>query len=72
MNTIELCNMVRLLTDVPTLWLCRGEVGVVRSLWFSPIKAYEVEFHPYGQPSAIRALLFPEQLAVIEQTATKQ
>jgi hypothetical protein len=72
MSTIEFCDMVRLLTDVPTLWLRRGEVGVVRSLWFSPIAAYEVEFHPDGQPGEIRALLFPEQLEVIEQPATKQ
>lgn len=72
MTTIELCNMVRLLTDVPTLWLRRGEVGVVRSLWFSPIAAYEVEFHPNDQSSGIRALLFPEQLEVIGQPATTQ
>ncbi|MGA2500030.1 MAG: hypothetical protein ABSH20_20015 [Tepidisphaeraceae bacterium] len=72
MNTIAFSNMVRLLTDMPALWLCRGEVGVVRSLWFSPIAAYEVEFHLHGQPSAIRALLFPEQLEVIEQPAAQQ
>ena len=68
MKPIELsvCDTVRLRADVPTLWLRRGEVGVVRSRWFAPTVACEVEFHPNGQPVGVRALLFPEQLEVVD------
>ena len=55
-------DFVRLTTDIPELSLHRGDVGVVRSTWFAPTTAYEVEFHPIGLDSETRALLLAEQV----------
>ena len=41
-------DFVRLTQDIPELSLNRGAVGVVRSTWFAPTVAYEVEFHKIG------------------------
>jgi len=57
-------DFVRLLQDIPELGLIRNEVGVVRSTWFAPSIAYEVEFHPKGQGHQTRALLLAEQVEV--------
>jgi cytosine/adenosine deaminase-related metal-dependent hydrolase len=38
--------------------------GVVRSTWFAPTTAYEVEFHPIGLDNQTRALLLAEQVQV--------
>ena len=57
-------DFVRLTQDVPELALIRGEVGVVRSMWFAPSLAYEVEFHHVGQDIQTRAVLMPGQLRV--------
>lgn len=57
-------DFVRLTHDIPELSLSRGEVGVVRSTWLAPLLAYEVEFHPKGQPTQTRALLLAEQVEV--------
>jgi len=59
-------DFVRLTSDIPELALCRGEVGVVRSTWFAPSVAYEVEFHQKGQMHETRALLMAEQVQVEE------
>lgn len=59
-------DFVRLTSDIPELSLHRGDVGVVRSTWFAPTTAYEVEFHPVGVPSQTRALLLAEQVSVEE------
>ena len=59
-------DFVRLTRDIPELSLHRGEVGVVRSTWFAPSTAYEVEFHPVGWIRETRALLMAEQLEVEE------
>jgi hypothetical protein len=59
-------DFVRLTTDIPELSLHRGSVGVVRSTWFAPSVAYEVEFHQIGHPHQTRALLMPEQVEVQE------
>jgi len=59
-------DFVRLMTDIPELALTRGEVGVVRSMWFAPTIAYEVEFHQKGQSHETRALLLAEQVQVEE------
>ena len=59
-------DFVRLTTDIPELALHRGDIGVVRSTWFSPTTAYEVEFHPVGLDSQTRALLLAEQVIVEE------
>ena len=56
----------RLTHDIPELALNRGEVGVVRSTWFAPSVAYEVEFHQVGHEYQTRASLQPEQLQVEE------
>ena len=57
-------DFVRLTQDIPELALQRGEVGVVRSTWFAPLLAYEVEFHHPGLDHATRALLMAEQVQV--------
>jgi hypothetical protein len=59
-------DFVRLTRDIPELSLHRGEVGVIRSTWFAPSTAYEVEFHPIGLSQETRALLLPEQLQLEE------
>jgi len=56
-------DYVRLVKDVPELALHRGEIGVVRSTWFAPRVAYEVEFHPVGN-QCTSTLLSAEQLEV--------
>ncbi|HEX3355910.1 MAG TPA: DUF4926 domain-containing protein [Tepidisphaeraceae bacterium] len=57
-------DYVRLVKDIPELGLIRNEIGVVRSTWFAPEIAYEVEFHPKGQDHQTRALLLAEQVSV--------
>jgi len=57
-------DFVRLTQDIPELALIRGEVGVVRSTWFAPSIAYEVEFHVRGVDHSTRALLMAEQVQV--------
>lgn len=57
-------DCVRLMTDIPELCLHRGDLGVVRSTWFSPTTAYEVEFHSAGLDNDTRALLLAEQVQV--------
>jgi Domain of unknown function (DUF4926) len=59
-------DFVRLTQDIPELSLNRGEVGVVRSTWFAPAVAYEVEFHQVGNDYQTRALLLAEQVTVEE------
>ncbi len=57
-------DFVRLTQSIPELALGRGEIGVVRSTWFAPTVAYEVEFHPVGLNHQTRALLLAEQVQV--------
>jgi len=57
-------DFVRLTQDIPELGLGRDEIGIVRSTWFAPAVAYEVEFHPRGQGHQTRALLLAEQVRV--------
>ena len=59
-------DFVRLTQDIPELSLHRGTVGVVRSTWFAPSTAYEVEFHQIGHDYQTRCLLRPEQVEVEE------
>jgi len=63
-------DQVRLTRDIPELELTRGEVGIVRSTWFAPAIAYEVEFHQVGNDYQTRALLLPEQVEVEELVST--
>jgi hypothetical protein len=60
-------DFVRLMQDIPELSLNRGQIGVVRSTWFAPTVAYEVEFHPVGLDCETRALLLAEQVKVEEE-----
>ena len=62
-------DFVCLTQDIPELALNRGQVGVVRSTWFSPTIAYEVEFHPIGLDHETRALLLAEQVQVQDTAA---
>lgn len=64
MRQPQIDDFVRLTTDIPELALHRGDVGVVRSTWFAPTTAYEVEFHPVGLHNETRALLLAEQVLV--------
>jgi hypothetical protein len=62
-------DQVRLVHDVPEMLLSRGDVGVVRSTWFAPAVAYEVEFHPLGAKTDTRVLLRAEQVEVDEDAS---
>jgi Domain of unknown function (DUF4926) len=62
-------DVVRLTQDIPELALCRGELGVVRSTWFAPSVAFEVEFQQFGHDYQTRALLMAEQVAIDEAAA---
>jgi hypothetical protein len=66
MRKPQVDDYVRLIQDIPELALNRGQVGVVRSTWFHPTIAYEVEFHLVGMSSQTRALLLGDQVAVEE------
>ena len=59
-------DFVRLTQAIPELSLPCGELGVVRSTWFAPSVAYEVEFHLHGEDHATRALLMADQVQVEE------
>lgn len=67
MRSPHIDDEVRLTHDIPELSLTRGEVGIVRSTWFAPTVAYEVEFHKVGLNFQTRALLLQEQLTLSEQ-----
>jgi uncharacterized protein DUF4926 len=57
-------DLVRLTRDLPELSLSRGELGVVRSIWFAPNAAFEVEF---GRNEHLtRVLLLPDQVEIEE------
>jgi hypothetical protein len=55
-------DVVRLNQDIPELALQRGQVGVIRSTWFAPTVAYEVEFDKPGDST--RALLLERQVTI--------
>jgi hypothetical protein len=59
-------DYVRLTQDIPELSLTKGDLGVVRSTWFAPSVAYEVEFHQIGHDYQTRCLLGAEQVTVEE------
>ncbi len=62
-------DCVRLMTDLPEQAIYRGAVGVVRSTWFAPAEAYEVEFVSMGLDCHTRALVQAEQIQVEETNA---
>ena len=72
MRKPQVDDYVRLIQDIPELALNRGQIGVVRSTWFHPTVAYEVEFHLVGMSSQTRALLLGDQVAVEEGSLSSQ
>ena len=60
-------DVVRLNQAIPELSLERGQMGVVRSTWFAPAVAYEVEFTTSGDALGTRALLQERQVTVEEE-----
>ncbi len=66
MNRPHVDDFVRLTQDIPEFALRSGALGVVRSTWFAPAIAYEVEFHQIGHDYQTRCLLRPEQVSVEE------
>jgi hypothetical protein len=64
MRSPHVDDQVRLTQDIPELSLVRGDIGIVRSTWFAPTMAYEVEFHQIGHDYETRALLRAEQVQV--------
>ena len=63
----QIDDVVRLKQDFPDLFLFRGSVGVVRSVWFAPWAAYEVEFEIAAHGCQTRALLFQQHIEVEQQ-----
>jgi hypothetical protein len=66
MRSPHVDDTVRLTKDIPELSLNRGELGIVRSTWFAPSVAYEVEFRAKDAEFQTRALLLAEQVEVEE------
>lgn len=63
---------VRLIEDIPTLWLRSGDHGTVVSVWLSPCDLFfEVQFEKSAASPPIRALLRSEQLEVVEPHVLK-
>ena len=58
----QIDDVVRLTEDFPELFLPRGAIGVVRSVWFAPMLAYEVEFRLSPHDCHTRALLFRQHI----------
>jgi hypothetical protein len=63
-------DRVRWTKAVPTLWLARGDVGVVRSVWSSSPGFCEVEFEKSGESFGVRALIQGDELEVVEVAPT--
>lgn len=68
MTTQILSNdSVRLVRGLPELCLPAGAIGVVRSAWFYPNTAYEVEFAGHGRNGGTRLLLLEGDVAPVER-----
>ena len=62
MRQIMSNDQVRLVTDVPELALREGDVGIVRSSWYVPVVAYEVEFTGQPKGASARVLLLEDHI----------
>ena len=62
-------DRVRLVRDLPELALRTGSIGVVRSAWFYPTIAYEVEFGSpgHGGGSGHRLLLLEGEVSPVAE-----
>jgi hypothetical protein len=67
MRQPEVGDYVRLILDIPDLWLQRGEAGVVCATRYSPGICFEVEFHPAEYGEAKRALVPVDKLELEEE-----
>ena len=63
-------QLVRLKHDLPERELQRGEVGIVRSTWFSPATAYEVEFSVEKRDYKTRVVLLEQEFDVEDDAAS--
>ena len=64
MDAMVANERVRLTQALPELDLESGHVGVIRSAWFYPNEAYEVEFDSQTQQQRrLRLLLLQHQIA---------
>lgn len=63
--------VVRLTSDIPYLNLHKGDQGIVRSLWFAPATAYEVEFNTMGLDERTRAVLMRDQVVLEDSEETE-
>jgi len=68
----QLNDRVRLIHDVPELCLHRGDVGVVKSVWFAPESAYEVEFEQAQSDFRVRKVLQAQQVELEPRTTQHQ
>lgn len=57
---------VRLVRQLPELGLQPGAIGIVRSAWFYPTTAYEVEFPGRGHSTANRLLLLEGEVTPVD------
>lgn len=62
MQTMMATDRVCLIEDLTELQLHRGDVGVIRSAWFYPNVAFEVEFPKALANQPCRILLLHEQI----------
>ena len=64
--------VVRLTVDIPQYRLCRGDEGIIVSVWLLPGEfRFQVEFHrPNGSPS-VYAHLCAEQLEVVNSRSPR-
>jgi len=69
MRQPQVDDHVHVIKDIPELALHRGDVGVVRSIWFAPADAYEVEFIASNSNCPSRGLLFSAQIEIEELPA---
>jgi len=72
MNEIQVDERVQLRQGIPELSLNRGDIGMVRSIWFSPNVAFEVEFSPPGSGGQMRALVMRSQIELLNAAALRQ
>lgn len=59
-------EFVRLARNLPELSLQSGTVGVVRSAWFYPRTAYEVEFVGRAEAHRSRVLLLEDEVVPVD------
>ena len=73
MGTILSNDHVYLVRDLPELALRTGSIGVVRSAWFYPTTAYEVEFGRlgHGGGSGHRLLLLEGEVAPVAEDTSR-